>query len=209
MVDGNQARYTAAPVWIDAMVKADQSFDRGALLEVSIVFTEDLENDADLRDAVDVRHAKDVWRAPRYDDAVIEADVPTYAFPDGNLGPPAYGEEPAYEDIAADTDPRRSQLLASRRRSRASTRFLGIAGDIPGPLVPSPACGAGQLGARGRARRGSNFLAEDIRSARRWPTRRAYSRAVPPVEQVGTPGTLPDTPECDSRRSASTSCRTT
>jgi hypothetical protein len=196
VVDGNQ-QYVAAPIWLDVLLKRDEAFDRGAL-EASIVYTEDLEDDDDLRLAVD--EAKEVWRG-LYDAMGIDLTFRTYAFPDGNLGPPAYGDEPAYVDISSDTAPRSVNLVISQQIDGFDDIF-GIAGDIPGPLIPT-ARSAVQVSSLLAAGPDGDFDPEDVRLLGETMAHEVahFLGLYHPVEQSWDAwDVLPDTPECDTEQ---------
>jgi hypothetical protein len=193
VVDSAQ-EYVGAPVFLDVVLKRDDAFSRGAL-EVSIVFTDGLENDQELRDAVDA--AREIWRE-LYAAMGVDLSFHIYAFPDGELGPPAYGDEPAYSEIAEDTTPRSVNLVISST-IQGIDQVLGIAGDIPGPIVPSPRSGV-QISALEAPGTDGTFEPEDIRILAETMAHEVghYLGLFHPVERGWEAwDVLPDTPECD------------
>lgn len=131
VVDENQA-YVAQQFGVDVLVKPDPDFTDGQLI-VNVIYTEDLQDNADLRTAIG--EAEDHWRA-LYASIGIEVGFLEYAYDVEDLLPPAFGEEDRYEDVASQTTVRAVNLVLSKRIDGLDQIF-GIAGDIPGPLVPT------------------------------------------------------------------------
>lgn len=127
------AQYVSAPVAIDIYLKADPDFGTGALA-VSIVYAGAVGEDDAVRAAVDA--ARSQW-VDLYAQMGIDVTFTNYLYTDGTLAAPAFGEEPAYTDIASQTEPRSVNLVLTDVIDEIDGIF-GIAGDIPGPLVPSP-----------------------------------------------------------------------
>jgi hypothetical protein len=187
--------YVAAPIRLDFLLKDDPEFDRGAL-DVSIVFTDGLEGDQALRLAVD--DAKVLW-VDLYAKMGIDVSFATYAYDDTDLGPPAFGDEYAYNNIAQDTEPRSLNLVISDQIEGYADIF-GIAGDIPGPLVPTSRS-AVQVSALLAAGPDGLFSPEETRLLAETMAHEAghYLGLFHPVESTWDAwDVLPDTPECDS-----------
>ncbi|MEQ1504678.1 MAG: hypothetical protein ABMB14_20730 [Myxococcota bacterium] len=196
VVDDTQT-YIGAPLYLDVLLKRDAAFTSGELA-VSIVYTEGLEDDAELRDAVAT--AQGQWR-DLYAAMGIDVSFDSYAFPDTALGPPAYGTEDAYFDISADTAPRSVNLVISDQIADLPDIF-GIAGDIPGPLVPTSRS-AVQISALLAAGPDGKFDAEDTRLLAETMAHEVghYLGLFHPVEATWDAwDVLDDTPECDQDR---------
>lgn len=196
VVDGNQ-QYVGIPVLLDVMLKDDAQFTLGHL-EVSIVYTDDLENDEGLRAAVD--EAQLLW-TDLYAVMGISLSFHEYGFPQSDLGPPAFGDEQAYIDISADTTVRSVNLVISDTIEGLDDIF-GIAGDIPGPLIPTTRS-AVQVSALLSAGPDGVFDSEDTRLLAETMAHEVghYLGLFHPVEQTWDAwDVLPDTPECDNER---------
>ena len=194
VVDADQ-EYTSASILLDVLLKPDETFDSGRL-QISIVYTESLDSDEGLRAAVD--EAKELWR-DLYDQIGIEVAFVDYAFPDEDLAPPAFGLEQAYVDIATDTAPRSVNLVISDSIVGYDDIF-GIAGDIPGPLIPTTRS-AVQVSALLAAGADGVFDAEDTRLLAETMAHETghYLGLFHPVESAWDAwDVLTDTPECDT-----------
>jgi hypothetical protein len=192
VVDGSK-NYLAAPVRLDVMVKDDPDFGNGAL-DVSIVYTDGLEDDDALWAAVD--EAKDQWIA-LYAGMNIDVAFQTYAYAESNLGPPAFGGEQGYVDIAQDTAPRSINLVISDDIQGFEDIF-GIAGDIPGPLVTTTRSGV-QISASLAAGPDRQFSPEEVRLLAETMAHEVghYMGLFHPVETTWDAwDVLPDTREC-------------
>lgn len=192
VVDGAQD-YTSQPVFVDVLLKRDPSFDQGELV-VSIVFTGGLDADPGLRDAVDL--AKEQWRG-LYATLGITLSFDSYAYPADDLAPPALGEEPAYEAIAQETVTRGVNLVISPEIA-GFPEIFGIAGDIPGPLMPTSRS-AVQISATLASGKDGEFSAEDVRLlAETMAHETAHFLGLFHPVEVGWDAwdTLDDTPEC-------------
>lgn len=195
VVDVDQ-KYTAAPLLLDVLIKEDSDFDSGDLV-VSIVYTDDLEDDDNLRDAVDA--AKEIW-VELYSEMGIDVAFGDYAYPESNLQAPAFGEETAYIQIAEDTEPRSINLVVSDLIDGVDEEIFGIAGDIPGPLVPTPRSGV-QISALLAAGKDGAFDDEDIRLLAETMAHEVghYLGLFHPVENTWDSwDVLSDTSKCDS-----------
>lgn len=196
VVDADK-QYTSAPVFLDVVLKRDTTFASGEL-EVSIVYTEGLDREEGLRAAVE--EAGEIWR-DLYADVGIDVSFVDYAFPDDALAPPAFGEEQAYVEIATDTAPRSVNLVISERiEGEGFDDIFGIAGDIPGPLIPTTRS-AVQISALLAAGVDGEFDAEDTRLLAETMAHEVahYLGLFHPVESTWDAwDVLSDTPECDS-----------
>jgi len=135
VVDDNQ-NYASQPLFFDALLKPDDDRSAGKLA-IDLVFVDGLEDNDDLRDAVD--EAVETW-AELYAAVGIELDVEEYAFGEGSLEPPAFGDGDVYEEVAAATRFRAVNVLIAPTIASYEDIF-GIAGDIPGPLVATTRSG--------------------------------------------------------------------
>jgi len=135
VVDANQ-NYAAQPLFFDALLKPDDDRSSGDL-NIDLVFVDGLEDNDDLRTAVD--EAVEVWRE-LYANIGIDIDVEEYAFGEGALEPPAFGDGEVYEDVAGATRYRAVNVLIAPSIATYDDIY-GIAGDIPGPLVPTTRSG--------------------------------------------------------------------
>lgn len=191
--------YVAQDVAIDVLLKQDGSFDDG-VLRVAVVFADGSEDDAEVRDAID--GAKDRW-AEIY--AGIGIDVlfePDSAFDGGGLVAPALATEDAYETIAARTGLPHVNLVVSDDIVDFDDAY-GIAGDIPGPLVPSTRS-AVQISLAEAAGTDGRFSDQDIRILGETMAHESghFLGLFHPVEGDWQGwDVLDDTPECDSTRS--------
>ncbi len=131
VVDAAQ-RYAGQPVFLDILFKQDGDLSGGSI-DVALIYTGDLIEDTGLVEAVD--EARGLWR-DLYARAGIEVSFQEYRYPAGDLLPPAFGEEEAYADISASTPTRTLNIVLSERVQGYDDIF-GIAGDIPGPLMPT------------------------------------------------------------------------
>ncbi len=135
VVDTTSA-YTAQPMFFDAYFKSDESFTDG-ILQVAIIYAGGLDDDADLRTAVD--EATAVW-TELYTPMGIRLQFEEYTYPVGNLQPPAFGTDPAFSDIAGVTADRAVNVVLVNQID-AFEEILGISGDIPGPLLATTRSG--------------------------------------------------------------------
>ncbi len=131
VVDANE-KYSAQPLFFDALLKPDDDFDDGKL-QIDLAFADGLEDDDELRETVD--EAIGIW-SQLYGEIGIDIDVEQYAFGDGSLEPPAFGDEEVYEELAAFTRYRSVNVVLAPS-IESYEEIFGIAGDIPGPIVPT------------------------------------------------------------------------
>lgn len=195
VVDAQQ-RYTAAPLVLDILFKDDQDLSEGKLL-VSTVYTDGLEDDESLRDTVN--EARKIWRN-LYATMGITIEFNDFGFPAEDLEHPALGTEEAYTDIAHDTPARSVNLVISEKINGSEDEIFGIAGDIPGPQVPTPRSGV-QISAVLAAGPDGVFDAEDTRLLAETMAHETahYLGLFHPVEALWDSwDALDDTPECDS-----------
>ncbi|MEQ1566072.1 MAG: hypothetical protein ABMA64_10580 [Myxococcota bacterium] len=194
VVDANK-NYIAAPITLDLLVKDDPDFEAGAL-DVSVVYAGGLERDDALWAAVE--EAKLQW-VDLYAAMGIDVSFTSYAYAPGDLGAPAFGDETAYVDIANDTAPRSVNLVISDEIAGYSDIY-GIAGDIPGPLIPTTRS-AVQVSASLAAGTDWEFTPEEVRLLAETMAHEVghYLGLYHPVEiEWGAWDVLPDTPECQS-----------
>lgn len=124
--------YVSEQVGIDVLIKPDPDFTAGRLA-VNLVYTDGTDDDADVRAAV--QRAERIW-ADLYATIGVEVTFEQFSYDADDLLPPAFGEEDRYEDIASQTRVRAVNLVLSRK-IEGLDQIFGIAGDIPGPLVPT------------------------------------------------------------------------
>lgn len=193
VVDDAQ-RYTSQPVDVDLFLKEDPELD-GGVLEVSLIYADGLEDDDVLTDAVG--QATGLWQ-DLYAQANIEVRFESFAYDGAPLAPPAFGDEPAYVEIAADT-PIRSVNLVLSEEIEGYGDILGISGDIPGPLIPT-ARSAVQLSTLLAAGPDGAFDEEDVRLLAETMAHETahFLGLFHPVERDGWEefDALDDTPEC-------------
>ncbi|HHO49977.1 MAG TPA: hypothetical protein ENK18_03680 [Deltaproteobacteria bacterium] len=188
-------RYIGQPVDFELLLKEDPELDGGSL-EVALIFADDLDRDEALAGAVD--GAKAIWQA-LYAQVGIEVSFESYAYDGAPLAPPAFGGEPGYVGIAAETPIRSINLVFSEEIDGYSD-ILGISGDIPGPLVPS-ARSAVQLSTLLAAGPDGIYDAEDVRLLAETMAHETahFLGLFHPVEREGWSeyDVLQDTDECD------------
>ncbi len=130
VVDSNES-YVSQPVFVDILLKPDGDFSIGEL-QVDLIYTGGLQDDEDLRGAVD--EAKDVWEE-LYAGMGIDVDFHELAYDKvDDVEPPAFGDESTYDDISGSTSLRTVNVVIAPSIVSYEEIF-GIAGDIPGPLV--------------------------------------------------------------------------
>lgn len=191
-------RYTQADVAIDVLLKQDAALDTGAL-QVAVVFTDGAEEDEEVRDAVN--GAKQRWAqiyAANGIDVAFEQDV---GYDGSALQAPALAVEEAYAVIAARTGLPHVNLVVSEDIVDFQDVY-GIAGDIPGPLVPSTRS-AVQVSLLEAAGTDGHFSDDDIRLLGETMAHESghFLGLFHPVEADWAGwDVLDDTPECDSTR---------
>lgn len=155
-----QLEFTQQDVAVDILLKSDADLGAGAI-QVAVVFTGGSEQDEELREAV--RDAKEIWRELY---ASIGIDVQfgdDRGFAVDEVGAPAFGDEGAYREIATQTGvPHVNLVISPRITGTGLEQIFGIAGDIPGPLVPTPRSGV-QISATLAAGPDGRFSDEDTR----------------------------------------------
>ncbi|MCB9688437.1 MAG: hypothetical protein H6738_20855 [Alphaproteobacteria bacterium] len=156
VVDAAQ-QYTKQQVAVDVLLKKDLSYSEGAL-DVAIVYTGGVQEDPGLRDAVE--EAKGIWTQMYASFGVDVRFSKDMGYPT-DIGPPALGDEEAYELIAAQTGIPHVNLVISNEIV-GFEQIFGIAGDIPGPLVPTTRSGV-QVSAVLAAGPDGRYSDEDVR----------------------------------------------
>ena len=135
VVDGERA-FTKADVELDILLAADPE-PFGGELHVSIIYTDGIETNAEVTQAV--AEAQVIWQ-DLYDQAGINLSFEEFALDERGLDSPGLGD-PRYIGIASQTPLRNVNVVLSEEVSIVSEDgkepLLGIAGSIPGPLVPS------------------------------------------------------------------------
>jgi hypothetical protein len=130
VVDASE-NYVSQPVFVDILLKPDADFSVGAV-KVDIIYTGGLEEDDELRSAVD--EAKDRWEE-LYGGIGIDVFFDELAYGDADeVEPPAFGDDDVYFDISGSTSLRTVNVVIAPSIISYDEIF-GIAGDIPGPLV--------------------------------------------------------------------------
>lgn len=121
------------PATLDVLLKGDNDLFSGTL-DVALIYTDDLRTDQEVVTAVD--GATELWR-DMYDAFGVQVRFSTFELDENGLLPPAFGDEERYRAIATDTPTRTINLILSDVVIHEGAPVLGIAGDIPGPLVPT------------------------------------------------------------------------
>lgn len=182
------------------MVKSDDDFTRGTL-QAEIVFAGSLGDDAELVRGVEAAAA--IWRDEVYADAGITLQVTTRRW-DGPsvLASPGFGDPEAYQDASADKPVRGVSVLIIERVSDG-VNILGVAGGIPGPLVPTDrsvvAINALEAGGRDGAFSAAEerLLAETIAHEVGHYLGLFHPAELPDaLDRITTWDVLDDTPEC-------------
>ncbi|MCA9491973.1 MAG: hypothetical protein KC621_18700 [Myxococcales bacterium] len=191
-------QYVAQDVAIDVLLKQDDSLDDGRV-HVAVLFTDGAEDDSEARDAVD--GAKQRW-AEIYAAIGIEVVFEQDSAYDGSaLEAPALAVEQAYATIASRTGVPHVNLVVSEDIVDFADAY-GIAGDIPGPLVPSTRS-AVQVSLLDAAGIDGHFSDQDIRILGETMAHESghFLGLFHPVEGDWQGwDVLDDTPECDSTR---------
>jgi hypothetical protein len=184
-------------VTLDVLLKQDPDLASGTLT-VAIVYTGGLADDDDLREAVET--SKGIWR-DLYAGIGLEVEFLEFEFPADELGPPAFGDEPLYVDIAEQTPDRTVNLVISEDIvGEGFDRIYGIAGDIPGPLWPTTRS-AVQISRSLSAGIDGEFDAEDTRLLAETMAHEVlhFLGLFHPVENTWDAwDVLEDTPDCTS-----------
>jgi len=189
-------QFAEGSVSVDVFLKSDTAFDDGAL-DVAIVYTADLDDDDDIREAVE--DAKVIW-ADLYDSMGIEVAFEGFTVDAAELHPPALGTETAY--IAIDeTTPLRAVNLVLSPEILDFPSVFGIAGDIPGPLVATERS-AVQISTSLASGVDGRFTEEEVRLFSETMAHEVghYLGLFHPVElSYDAWDVIDDTPECDSQ----------
>jgi hypothetical protein len=122
-------------VRLDAAFSQDPSFDAGSLT-VNMVYTGGLQDDASLVEAVAV--AEERWRQI-YAAVGVDVVFTTTSWPgDGLWEPPSVGSYDQYEEVMANNEPGVLNLVLVPEFSGQGGQWtLGLAGGIPGAMVPT------------------------------------------------------------------------
>ena len=126
-------RFVREPALVDILLKQDADLQNGTL-NVVVFYTDGLEQDSDLVRAVDA--AKVIWQQI-YALAGVQVTFTTNFLNENGLLPPAFGEDDRIADISSSTAARSISLILSDVIEIEDFDVLGIAGDIPGPLIPT------------------------------------------------------------------------
>ena len=119
------------PVRLDVLLARDADLGVGQL-DVMLIYTDGLEADEELVAAVEAASAQ--W-AGIYGEAGIDVRFETVV--SGEAGLLAPGEDERYVGLTADTPLRSVRVVLSEVIELYGGGVLGLAGDIPGPLVPA------------------------------------------------------------------------
>jgi len=126
----------SAVVQVDALLKSDPDLSAGRV-SVAVVYTGSLGDDPALTGAIE--QAQEAWTemlAP----LSLAVSFEGFDFEGTGLRSPVFGEEDAYIDIASSTGLRQVNVVLSDTITDFADAY-GLAGDIPGPLVPTPRSG--------------------------------------------------------------------
>ena len=196
--------YVRQPALIDVLIKADGNFAAGSL-DVALIYTDDLFDDAEVVQAV--TEASEQWRG-LFAQSGIDIRFQSLESSEHGLAVPAFGEEPRIEQLAAETPARTLNLILSDVISVDGLEILGIAGDIPGPLIPTPLSGV-QLSMSQAAGPDGVFDETDTRILAETMAHEAshFLGLFHPVEREGWDhwDSLDDTAACQNERSCETS----
>ncbi len=189
-------QFAEGSVTVDVLFKSDSGFNSGHL-DVAIVYTAGLEEDDDLRDAVE--DAKVLW-ANLYTTMGIAVTFEGFTVDVDELHPPALGTDPAY--IAIDeTTPLRAVNLVLSPEILDFPLVFGISGDIPGPLVATERS-AVQISTTLASGVDGRFTEEETRLFSETMAHEVahYLGLFHPVEiTYDAWDVLDDTPECDAQ----------
>ena len=189
--------YASGPLALDVHLSRASSFSEGHL-DVAVVYTGDLGADAGLREAV--RAATSQWKELVAEHGLTLSFTPVQ-WPDAApTDSPAADVERTYADIAAALGPR-TLVIVLVEQLFGSGDALGVAGDIPGPLVATErsAVAVSFLGTAGPDLR---YDAEEIRLLAETLAHEAghYLGLFHPVEQGWSHwDSLDDTPSCSDQ----------
>lgn len=194
-----ELEFVDEPANVDVLIKADDDFSAGTL-EVALIYTDGLRDDDEVVDAVS--EATSRWQT-LYEQAGIDITFSSFVLDEDGLLPPAFGEEDRIRVAAADTPARTINLLLSDSVEITGEEVLGIAGDIPGPLVPT-AYSAVQLSMIMAAGGDGVFDSMDIRLLSETMAHETahFLGLFHPVERASWSrwDALEDTPRCGSER---------
>ncbi len=129
--------YDGGELAVEVLFKADDDLDAGTL-QVAFVYAGDTGDDPDLLDAM--ARAEAVWRDLYASFGLDLSVTEVRSWPDADLAAPVYGTDSAYAAIAEAVGPGVVPVVVTDDITDVE-EVLGIAGDIPGPLVPSPRTG--------------------------------------------------------------------
>ena len=124
-------------VVLSTTTKSDSDFDAGSMV-AAIVYNGSTASDADLQSAMET--AESHW-ASIYSGIGIDVEF-EYSEYDGDdrLAAPSFGDAADYEAISASTTERSVNVVISDSITNGDTLY-GVAGGIPGPLVPTGSSG--------------------------------------------------------------------
>lgn len=190
-------RWTQADIEVDILLKADDDFSRGDV-HASVVYAGDVADDPAFVDATE--QALEIW-ASLYADVGMNLSWDFYTHPEGQLEPPALGSGADYLTISRGT-PLRTINVVIGEVIRGFDDVYGIAGDIPGPLVPTGKS-AILVSALLAAGPDGTFTDEELRLYGETMAHEAghFLGLFHPVEaEFDKWDALPDTPECPSEQ---------
>jgi hypothetical protein len=186
--------YAIRLVTVDVFLKDDDDEEAGDL-DVALVYTAGLDEDDDLREAVE--GAKPVWQ-DLYGAMGIDVTFDGFTYDVDDLAPPAAGTESAYVAIDESTPLRAVNVVLSPEISGFPSVF-GIAGDIPGPLTATERSGV-QISTLLAAGQDGSFSDEETRLLAETMAHEVghYLGLFHPVELTWDAwDVLDDTPDCD------------
>lgn len=150
--------YVRGDLTVDLRFKRDADLEAGAI-EVALVWAGGTEGDAALVAAIE--DAIDVWVGLYASVGLDVVVVAEETWPDGSLDAPVYGTDPSWTSIAESVGPNVIPVVVTPEITDVN-EVLGIAGDIPGPLAPTPRSGV-LVDALASAGPDGVFEAEEVR----------------------------------------------
>jgi len=183
---------------LDVVLEQDPDFS-GGTLGVRLVFAGATQDDATVKDAV--HQAVDTWKT-LYAQIGVDLVVTEGTWPDGQLTKPGETSGDAYASISAETA-LGTVTVVIVDGIEGSPDIFGVAGGIPGPLVPT-AYSVVTVAALTHAGGDGVFDAEEIRLLAETMAHETghFLGLFHPVEQTWDAwDAVDDTPQCDSQAS--------
>lgn len=132
----DEGNYAKGSLDIAALLKEDADPTTG-LVQVNLVYAGSAADDVEAQEAV--MEALETWRTV-YDAVGLELEVSEFTWPEGELQPPILGTGAEWQGIGEQGGVRSVNVVLVPSIVGLEDVF-GVAGDIPGPLVATPASG--------------------------------------------------------------------